>query len=106
VAPPLGERRRAVTRVRRLATDPRPHGCEKLPGEEKYRIRQGPYRVLFTTDDTACEVVIVRIAHRRDVYRWSKPPDGSRFCCGPRRPPPGRTVPMPDRRGLSAPFPG
>jgi mRNA interferase RelE/StbE len=66
---PLSRRRRVVTRMRRLATDPRPHGCEKLSGEEKYRIRQGPYRVLCTIDDTACEVVIVRIAQRRDVYR-------------------------------------
>jgi len=66
---PIGQRRRVVTRLRSLATDPRPHGCEKLSGAEKYRIRQGPYRVLFTIDDTASEVVIVRIAHRRDVYR-------------------------------------
>ena len=66
---PRGQRRRVVTRMRELATDPRPHGCEKLSGAEKYRIRQGPYRVLFTIDDTAGEIVIVRIAHRRDVYR-------------------------------------
>ena len=66
---PLSQRRRVVTRLRRLAADPRPPGCEKLSGEEKYRIRQGPYRVLFTIDDALCEVVIVRIAHRRDVYR-------------------------------------
>ena len=66
---PLSQRRRVVTRMRRLATDPRPPGCEKLSGEKKYRIRQGPYRVLFTIDDASCEVVIVRIAHRRDVYR-------------------------------------
>ncbi len=66
---PLSQRRRVVTRMRRLATDLRPPGCEKLSGEEKYRIRQGPYRVLFTIDDPSYEVVIVRIAHRRDVYR-------------------------------------
>ena len=66
---PISQRRRVVTRMRELATDPRPHGCEKLSGAEKYRIRQGPYRVLFTIDDTASEVVIVRVAHRRDVYR-------------------------------------
>jgi len=66
---PLSQRRRVVTRMRRLATDPRPHGCEKLSGEEKYRIRQGPCRVAFTIDDASCEVVIVRIANRRDVYR-------------------------------------
>jgi len=66
---PRSQRRRVVTRMRRLAADPRPHGCEELSGEEKYRIRQSPYRVLFTIDDTACEVVIVSFAQRRDVYR-------------------------------------
>jgi len=66
---PLAQRRRVVARVRGLGTDPRPHGCEKLSGEEKYRLRQGPYRVLYLIDDDEQEVVVVRIAHRRDVYR-------------------------------------
>ena len=66
---PLVQRRRVVARVRGLAADPRPHGCEKLSGAEKYRLRQGPYRVLYTIDDAEREVVVVKIAHRRDVYR-------------------------------------
>jgi mRNA interferase RelE/StbE len=66
---PLAQRRRVVTRVRGLGTTPRPQGCEKLSGEEKYRLRQGPYRILFTIDDAEHEVVVVKIAHRRDVYR-------------------------------------
>jgi len=66
---PLAQRRRVVTRIRGLAAEPRPHGVEKLSGEEKYRVRQGNYRVLYTIDDTKHEVVVVKIAHRRDVYR-------------------------------------
>ena len=66
---PSAQRRRVVTRIRGLATEPRPPGSEKLSGEEKYRVRQGTYRVLYTIDDTKRKVVVVKIAHRRDVYR-------------------------------------
>jgi mRNA interferase RelE/StbE len=66
---PFAQRRRVVTRIRGLASEPRPHGSEKLSGEEKYRLRQGTYRVLYAIDDEAGEVVVVKIAHRRDVYR-------------------------------------
>ena len=66
---PLAQRRRVVTRIRALAAERRPHGSEKLSGEEKYGVRQGTYRVLYTIDDAKHEVVVVKIAHRRDVYR-------------------------------------
>ena len=66
---PLAQRRRVVTRIRGLADEPRPQGSEKLSGEEKYRIRQGTYRVLYTIDDAQQQVVVVKIAHRRDAYR-------------------------------------
>lgn len=66
---PLAQRRRVVARIRGLAVEPRPHGSEKLSGEEKYRVRQGTYRVLYTVDDAKDEVIVVKIAHRRDVYR-------------------------------------
>jgi mRNA interferase RelE/StbE len=66
---PIAQRRRVVTRIRGLAAEPRPYGSEKLSGEEKYRVRQGTYRVLYTIDDTKREVAVVKIAHRRDVYR-------------------------------------
>ena len=68
-AVPLKDRRRLVRRIRDLATDPRPPGCEKLAGGEKYRVRQGDYRVLYTVEDREASVVIVKVAHRRDVYR-------------------------------------
>lgn len=65
----LMDRKRPVWRIRRLAKDPRPHGCEKLSGHEKYRVRQGNYRILYSLDDAESRIVIVRVGHRRDVYR-------------------------------------
>jgi mRNA interferase RelE/StbE len=66
---PLKDRKRLVTKIRRLAKEPRPPGCEKLSGQEKFRLRQGHYRVLYSVDDTESVVVIVKVGHRRDVYR-------------------------------------
>ena len=65
----LKDRKRLVARIRRLAKDPRPDGCEKLSGQDKYRVRQGHYRVLYSVDDSEPSVTIVKIGHRRDVYR-------------------------------------
>lgn len=60
---------RVLARIRSLADDPRPLSAEKLSGEEKYRVRQGNYRVLYTIDDIEVCVVVVKAGHRRDVYR-------------------------------------
>lgn len=61
--------RRIVARIRALADDPRPSGSKKLCAQEKYRIRQGDYRVLYQIEDDNLVVCVVKIAHRRDVYR-------------------------------------
>lgn len=66
---PTNDRKRVVTKIQGLASDPRPPGTEKLSGEEKYRLRQGDYRVLYSVDDSQKILVIVKIGHRRDVYR-------------------------------------
>ena len=66
---PVKDRRRIVGRIRALANDPRPHGCEKLSGEEKYRVRQGRLRILYQVDDHLSAVTVVKIGLRRDVYR-------------------------------------
>ena len=66
---PAKDRRRIVARIEGLAADPRPHGCEKLSALEQYRVRQGDYRVVYGIDDDAPSVVVVKIGHRRDVYR-------------------------------------
>ena len=66
---PLADRPRAVSRIRGLASEPRPVGSEKLSGQEKYRIRQGDYRILYLIDDAGTSVTVVRIAHRSRAYR-------------------------------------
>ena len=66
---PARSRRRVVGRITTLAQDPRPFGSEKLSGEEKYRLRQGDYRVVYGIDDARTTVIIERVGHRRDVYR-------------------------------------
>ncbi len=68
-AVPLKDRRRIVGRIQALAAEPRPPGAQKLSGAEKYRVRQGDYRILYTIDDTERSVVIVKIGQRGDVYR-------------------------------------
>ena len=66
---PPKDRKRIATKIQQLASEPRPAGTEKLSGQEKYRLRQGNYRILYSVDDAQLAVVIVKIGHRRDVYR-------------------------------------
>ena len=66
---PKKDRKRIATRLQTLASDQRPPGSDKLSGQERYRLRQGDYRVLYSVDDSEAVVVIVKIAHRREVYR-------------------------------------
>jgi mRNA interferase RelE/StbE len=66
---PLGDRRRVVERIGRLSANPRPHGCEKLAGLDRYRIRQGDYRIVYSVEDAVLVVWVVKVGHRRDVYR-------------------------------------
>ena len=66
---PRKDRRKITTRIEGLAGEPRPHGCEKLSGLEQYRVRQGDYRVVYSIDDEMRAVLVVKIGHRRDVYR-------------------------------------
>jgi mRNA interferase RelE/StbE len=62
------DRRRIVARIRTLTTDPRPHGAEKLAGyEDRYRVRQGDYRIVYLIDDLPREVAIFKVGHRKDV---------------------------------------
>ena len=63
------DRRRLVARIRSLADDPRPPGCQKLSGAEKYRVRQGRYRIVYSIEDDRLIVIVVRVAHRREAYR-------------------------------------
>jgi mRNA interferase RelE/StbE len=58
-----------LVRIEKLAEDPRPSGCEKLTGQERYRFRQGLYRIVYSIQDDELTVWIVRVGHRKDVYR-------------------------------------
>jgi mRNA interferase RelE/StbE len=61
--------KRILARVQTLAEDPRPPGCEKLSGRERYRVRQGVYRIIYEIDDARIVVLVVKIGHRREIYR-------------------------------------
>ena len=63
-------RRQVVERIRQLASDPRPRGCEKLAGASgRFRVRQGAYRIVYAVADTERAVVVFKVGHRSDVYR-------------------------------------
>jgi mRNA interferase RelE/StbE len=67
---PRGLRIRIVSRIQSLARNPRPRGSQKLAGEsERHRIRQGVYRIVYAVDDERRIVEVVKIGHRREVYR-------------------------------------
>ena len=66
---PARDRARVMDWIAALADDPRPHGCEKLSALERYRIRVGDYRIVYAVEDAELVVWVVRIGHRRDVYR-------------------------------------
>jgi len=66
---PLKDRARIATKITTLAGNPRPTGSEKLSAQEEYRVRQGHYRVVYSISDTEKTVLVVKVAHRREVYR-------------------------------------
>jgi len=66
---PKQDLRRVTERLQGLSRNPRPPGCEKLSGHDQYRIRQGDYRIVYAIDDAAHVVTLVKIGHRREVYR-------------------------------------
>lgn len=61
--------RRILDRIDKLADDPRPLGAEKLSAQERYRVRQGVYRILYEIQDEELVVAVVKVGHRRHVYR-------------------------------------
>jgi mRNA interferase RelE/StbE len=66
---PRKDLKRIMLRIELLSKNPRPIGCEKLSGQEKYRLRQGVYRILYSIQENELTIWIVKIAHRREVYR-------------------------------------
>ena len=63
------ERRRIVKRIESLAENPRPRGAIRLSGLERYRIRQGKYRILYNIEDRELVVYVIKVGHRKAVYR-------------------------------------
>ena len=67
--PTKKDRQRLVRRIELLGEDPRPAGCQKLTGDDRYRVRQGQDRMVYEIRDAELVVLIVKLGHRRDVYR-------------------------------------
>ena len=63
------DRRKVAAKIRSLAADSRPPGSEKLSGQERYRLHQGDYRVVYAIDDAEQTVLVIKIGNRRDIYR-------------------------------------
>nr|VFJ52069.1 MAG: mRNA interferase RelE/StbE [Candidatus Kentron sp. FW]VFJ55224.1 MAG: mRNA interferase RelE/StbE [Candidatus Kentron sp. FW] len=61
--------RRIIERIGLLTDNPRPSGCEKLSAQERYRIRQGKYRILYSIQDEEHTIWITKVRHRKEVYR-------------------------------------
>jgi len=66
---PKQDVKRILGCIQALATDPRPSGCQKLSAQERYRLRQGVYRIVYEIEDFRLTVLVIKIAHRSEVYR-------------------------------------
>ena len=66
---PAEIRQRIYSALMSLATNPRPHGCKKLQDREAWRVRIGNYRAVYEIDDHEKIAVVMRVAHRREVYQ-------------------------------------
>ena len=65
---PKKDLRRILNRIEALKTDPRPPGCEKLTGQERYRLRQGQYRIVYSIQDDELTVWVIKVGHRKHIY--------------------------------------
>ena len=66
---PKKELNKILEKIRSLSDNPRPPGSLKLSAQERYRIRQGRYRVLYSIQDEELTVWVVKVAHRKEIYR-------------------------------------
>jgi mRNA interferase RelE/StbE len=66
---PKNSLRNILKKIKDLSDDPRQIGCEKLTGQDRYRLRQGNYRIVYSIQDKELTVWVVKIGHRKDVYR-------------------------------------
>lgn len=66
---PTQVQQRIRVKIDALESEPRPRGCKQLSGEDAYRIRVGDYRIVYEIHDQVLVVMVIRIDHRREVYR-------------------------------------
>lgn len=66
---PKRDLKKILDRIKALEGDPRPPGCEKLTGQQRYRLRQGQYRILYAIQDDELTIWVIKVAHRKDIYR-------------------------------------
>jgi mRNA interferase RelE/StbE len=66
---PKNDLKRILSRIEILGDEPRPTGCEKLTGHELFRVRQGNYRIVYSIQENELTVWIIKVGHRRNVYR-------------------------------------
>ena len=70
---PEKDLKRILSRIESLGEEPRPAGGEKLTGQELYRARQGNYRILYSIQDNELTIWVIKVGHRKEVYRRSEP---------------------------------
>jgi mRNA interferase RelE/StbE len=66
---PKTDLKKILSKIERLADNPRPAGSQKLTGFELYRVRQGQYRIVYSIQDNELLIHVVKVGHRKDVYR-------------------------------------
>lgn len=66
---PKKDIKRILKCIEHLSVDPRADGCIKLSGQERYRVRQGVYRIIYEIQETELIIMVVKVAHRSTVYK-------------------------------------
>jgi mRNA interferase RelE/StbE len=66
---PKNELKKIIKRIGELTENPRPQNCEKLTGQDRYRLRQGNYRIIYSIQDNELTIWVVKVGHRKDIYR-------------------------------------
>jgi mRNA interferase RelE/StbE len=69
VAIPKSDLKKILQRIKGLSENPRPSGSEKLTGQERYRVRQGRHRIVYSIQDKELTVWVVKIGRRKGIYR-------------------------------------
>ena len=69
MAIPKNELKKIIKRIGELTENPRPQNCEKLTGQDRYRLRQGNYRIVYSIQDNELTIWVVKVGHRKDIYR-------------------------------------